>query len=346
MNDIQRINVRIPLDAPLDADVTPILAIFARWRQDSSAPEDWLDMADYAHVPEGPFAMIVGTVGNFVFDAEGGRPSLLYRNKTGLTGSLEERVTQAIGRGLDLIGRLTTEDEYPTAWSIATDSLEVAFNDRVNLPNTEPTHAAVSDAVHAALQGVLGGAVSVAREDDSGRLYALRAAAPNRASVSELLARAGDPSADASAPVEPTYRRVAPQEAAALVDRHGYVYIDVRTVREFEAGHPKGAYNIPIADFDPARGMQPNTEFTEIVSASFGKHDKILVGCKAGGRSHQAAQVLLGAGFTDLVDNYAGFDGGRGPNGLPEAGWGHVGLPTSTQAEAGRDYAALAAKSG
>ena len=30
------------------------------------------------------------------------------------------------------------------------------------------------------------------------------------------------------------------------------VYLDVRTVEEFEAGHPAGAHNVPILFVDPA----------------------------------------------------------------------------------------------
>ena len=35
--------------------------------------------------------------------------------------------------------------------------------------------------------------------------------------------------------------RVSPEEARDLMDKEGYAYLDVRSVPEFEAGHPTGA---------------------------------------------------------------------------------------------------------
>ena len=40
-------------------------------------------------------------------------------------------------------------------------------------------------------------------------------------------------------------RRVTPNEAAELI-ASGWTYIDVRTIPEFEAEHPSGAYNVPL----------------------------------------------------------------------------------------------------
>jgi rhodanese-related sulfurtransferase len=46
-------------------------------------------------------------------------------------------------------------------------------------------------------------------------------------------------------------RRVSPQEAKDLMDKEGYVYVDVRSIPEFEAGHPAGAFNVPITTWVP-----------------------------------------------------------------------------------------------
>ena len=46
-------------------------------------------------------------------------------------------------------------------------------------------------------------------------------------------------------------KRISPEEARALVEDQGYSYLDVRSVPEFEAGHPVGAYNIPLLHMGP-----------------------------------------------------------------------------------------------
>jgi len=117
----------------------------------------------------------------------------------------------------------------------------------------------------------------------------------------------------------------------------GYVYVDVRSIPEFEAGHPEGAFNIPVAHATP-QGMAPNLEFSSVVEKSFGKDARIIVGCRSGGRSLQAASILQSVGFTSVVDQRAGYEGSGEP------GWRPLGLPTVKVGAPGRDYESLLAK--
>ena len=126
-----------------------------------------------------------------------------------------------------------------------------------------------------------------------------------------------------------TVKRVSPDEARKLIDDEGYVYVDVRSLPEFEAGHPTGAYNVPLMHQGPA-GMAPNPDFMEVMEKSFPKTARLVVGCKGGGRSARAAALLESAGFTGVVDQKAGYEG-HGPD---EPGWRPRGLPVSTQAAA------------
>ena len=138
-------------------------------------------------------------------------------------------------------------------------------------------------------------------------------------------------------------RRISPDEARELVEKQGYVYVDVRSVPEFEAGHPTGAYNVPLLHLG-ALGMSPNPRFMAVMQACFPKDAKLVVGCKAGGRSLQAATLLAGAGYVDVVDQRAGFEGAPAPGGGMEPGWRPRGLPTSAQAEPGHTWAELLEK--
>lgn len=138
-------------------------------------------------------------------------------------------------------------------------------------------------------------------------------------------------------------KRVSPGEAHTLVDEQGYAYLDVRSVPEFEAGHPQGAYNIPLAHLGPA-GMTPNFDFLTVVRKTFPHDSKLVVGCKSGGRSLQAATILLSSDYVDVIDQRSGFTGGLDASGRPEPGWGPKGLPSATKAEAGRSYDELKAR--
>lgn len=117
-------------------------------------------------------------------------------------------------------------------------------------------------------------------------------------------------------------------EAIALVGSDA-VFLDVRTVQEFEAGHAPGAYNIPLLVQNGA-GMQPNPQFADEVEAALPRDRTIVVSCKAGGRSARAAAVLDRLGFERVLDHSGGWSGNA-----TDGGWVRSGGPETTAAEVG-----------
>ena len=121
-------------------------------------------------------------------------------------------------------------------------------------------------------------------------------------------------------------QRISPQEASERLAA-GYTYLDVRTEEEFAEGRPAGAVNVPFAIM-LGGAMTPNPDFVSAVSSLFPKDAKLVLGCRSGGRSLRAAHALIAAGFTDIIDQRAGWDGVRDPFGqLTEPGWARTGLP-------------------
>jgi rhodanese-related sulfurtransferase len=83
--------------------------------------------------------------------------------------------------------------------------------------------------------------------------------------------------------------------------------------------------------------MVPNPDFLSAVEAAYPKDTKIVVGCQAGGRSLRAAEMMTGAGYTQIIDQRAGFGGARDAFGqVVEPGWAAAGLPVETGAPAKR----------
>lgn len=139
--------------------------------------------------------------------------------------------------------------------------------------------------------------------------------------------------------------RVSPAEAKKLIDDEGYIYLDVRSVPEYAAGHPAGAHNVPLMHSGPG-GMRPNPDFLDVVLALYPKDAKLVVGCRSGQRSAKAAEMLAGAGYTQLIDQRAGFEGVRNAFGaVAEPGWSGLGLPQESLTP-GASYAELKAKVG
>ena len=137
---------------------------------------------------------------------------------------------------------------------------------------------------------------------------------------------------------------VDPMTASSHLDGEpGLSLIDVRSVEEFEAGHPPGAWNIPLA-FQGIGGMRPNPRFVEAVRASFASDAFIIFTCAVGGRSAVACRMLEAEGYHRVVNLSGGFHGARDVRGQKISdGWVDHGLPVSSVPEPGRSWADLQA---
>ena len=93
-------------------------------------------------------------------------------------------------------------------------------------------------------------------------------------------------------------KKVSVEEFEKLSKDKNNVVLDVRTRKEYEAGHITGALNLDIN----------SPEFEKKVS-SLDKSKTYLVHCAAGGRSARACNKLSGMGFSHLVDLPPGFKG-------------------------------------
>lgn len=137
-------------------------------------------------------------------------------------------------------------------------------------------------------------------------------------------------------------RRISPEEAQDLLSGdEGYIYLDVRSVPEFENGHAPGAKNIPLLHRTPM-GMRLNQTFVQDCEQALGTDAKIITACLMGGRSMQAARLLLANGFGEVVDMRGGFRGETDPGGrLVYPGWMPRGLPVTTDAAEDETYEGL-----
>jgi len=134
--------------------------------------------------------------------------------------------------------------------------------------------------------------------------------------------------------------------AAQTADREA-VYLDVRTEDGFAAGHPAGAINVPIAFPDPSGGMLFNPDFKKVVESLLPRDKPIFCGCQSGGRSQTAAEILAGAGYTDVKNVRGGFGGARDPSGqFLVPGWIDSGLPISTEVDEAHSYVNLKQSAG
>ena len=91
---------------------------------------------------------------------------------------------------------------------------------------------------------------------------------------------------------EAVYVNITAEEAKEIMDsQEGYIILDVRTQAEYDEGHIPGAVLIPNTEIeDRAEGELPD------------KDQLILVYCRSGNRSKQAAQIQARLGYTNIKE--------------------------------------------
>ncbi|MBF1115507.1 MAG: rhodanese-like domain-containing protein [Solobacterium sp.] len=89
-----------------------------------------------------------------------------------------------------------------------------------------------------------------------------------------------------------SYKTISSTEAQQMIeDNKDALILDVRTAAEYESGHIPNAVNLSNEDIQAGK-----------VDSLKDKSQLIMVYCRSGNRSRQAAQKLAELGYTNVVD--------------------------------------------
>ncbi len=90
---------------------------------------------------------------------------------------------------------------------------------------------------------------------------------------------------------EQAYHKITAEEAKQMMDEGGVTVVDVRTEAEYKEGHIPGAVLVP----NEGIGSEPPEALPELDAV-------LLVHCRTGVRSKQAADKLVEMGYTQVYD--------------------------------------------
>lgn len=88
-----------------------------------------------------------------------------------------------------------------------------------------------------------------------------------------------------------TYHHVSPEEAMELMGQEGCLIVDVRRQDEYDAGHIPGAVCVPNEEIQ-----------LEHIAELPDKGQLLLVYCRSGRRSREAAGKLAELGYTNIYE--------------------------------------------
>jgi rhodanese-related sulfurtransferase len=96
--------------------------------------------------------------------------------------------------------------------------------------------------------------------------------------------------------MQSSVKHISPQQLQAMRERGQAVeLIDVRTPAEYRAGHAAGAKLLPLDQLNQA------TLPTQLQQSAAGPEQPLYLTCQSGLRAQQAAERLMGAGYSNLV---------------------------------------------
>lgn len=91
------------------------------------------------------------------------------------------------------------------------------------------------------------------------------------------------------------YQKITADEGQALMDAGQHIVVDVRTAQEYADGHIPGAINIPVETIGSDKPA-------ELAEADAGTDAELIVYCRTGVRSKQAADKLIDLGYQHVND--------------------------------------------
>lgn len=274
-------------DSGTGLDLTPFIALFHEFIRTQAVPGLLVDVVDYAHVPEGPGVVLIGHDVDYGIDLEDGRPGLKVTRKRCRELPLVESLRDTLSRALQAIREIEREPEAKLGFPL--DSLELAFPDRLAVPNRAETSGPITREIAPVLVDLLGGAnyeLTQTHADQAPRPFCLTLAAEAPVDLEAALARLGGARIETPAAPRQSDWDVEVDALQALRDEDTpHTLLDVREPHEYEICN-LGGQLVPLGSL--------SGRLSELH-----RDAKIIVHCRTGGRSAKAVAILRDAGFRD-----------------------------------------------
>ncbi len=189
--DTRKIDVKVFVEGDSLPALSELVPVFHGWIQQRRVPDELLiDVANYAHVPDGPGVMLIGHEGHYSLELTGGA-GLLYSQRRP-SGELDftQALSRAVRQTLLACSLLEGESSLSTPLRFRADRWFVRINDRLHAPNQPSTWERVEPACRAALSRLWGEELTLAPVAPGRELFGFHVSSSAKLSVADLMARA------------------------------------------------------------------------------------------------------------------------------------------------------------
>jgi hypothetical protein len=192
--DAQKLELKIFVssDSAPEIELEAFIGVFHRWIKDRVLPELLVDVANYAHVPEGPGVVLIGHGSDYFLDQGEGRLGLLHNRKR--AGFPEgQRLADLARRTLHAALLLERDPAFSGKLRFATHQLLFRINDRLAAPNTDATFATAKPELEALATQIFDGPCELKRTGSAKERFAVLLTSAKSLPLATLLERAGGP---------------------------------------------------------------------------------------------------------------------------------------------------------
>ena len=131
------------------------IPIFHEWIRDQAIDDLVLfDVADYAHVPEGPGVVLLTHEAAFSLDRSHGHFGLLVQRRVDGEGGVTDLITATLRHALQVAAKLEEDPRLEGKLAFDRSRVLVEANDRLRAPNTDEGYRALEPVVSEAVGAV------------------------------------------------------------------------------------------------------------------------------------------------------------------------------------------------
>jgi hypothetical protein len=189
--DAHKLQLKLFAEPAHGLELESFIPVFHNWIKHELLKELLIDVANYAHVPQGPGVVLIGHGSDYFMDEGEGRLGLLYNRKREAPEP-GARLADTFRRAIHAATLLEKEPALADKLRFRTTEWLFRINDRLAAPNGEATLAAVKPELDALCQRLFaGGTYELARVGTSRHLFAVRINTPGAPGLGVLLERLG-----------------------------------------------------------------------------------------------------------------------------------------------------------
>ncbi|MBI1367243.1 MAG: hypothetical protein GC162_01170 [Planctomycetes bacterium] len=185
---LQRISAKFYLADPRSLDLAKITPVFHRWIRAAAVEGMLIDVATYAHLPDGPGIVLVGHEGDYAIDMSEGRPGFRYERKRDRAESVRDQLRLVLRLALIGAAKMIDDHDPHGPVPIRSDEALITISDRLRAPNTDAAFKTLRSDIEAVLSEIYGEThVMIQREaGEPSAPLRIRVSAPKALSIAAL----------------------------------------------------------------------------------------------------------------------------------------------------------------